>query len=211
MKPAVLSVFLCLLGALTGFEPSALLAQQSSENVQSGIRIVIANGQNGTNIVSQQSAVQPVVEILDNKNQPLPGAVVRFTAPKSGPTVRFANGEETAAVVADLKGMASVSGMVPVGTGPFRLDITAEYDDQMATAQLSQTNYASVAASGQPVLNNSMASGGEGHRGLSRGAKIGILLAVVAGAAAGIAIGLHGGSKKSSTSIGVGTPTVGAP
>lgn len=211
MKSAVISVVLSLLGGLTGFEPTLLFAQQSSANPSPHVKVIIVSGQNGANVLSKQSAVQPVVEVLDNNNKPLAGALVRFTAPRSGPTVRFPNDQDTLTVVADLKGVATATGMVPVGTGSFRVDVTAEYDDEMATAQLSQTNYPSVTLSGQPAMSNALTTSRENHHGLSRGAKVGILVAVVAAAAAGIAVGLHGGSKKTGTTVGVGTPTVGAP
>jgi hypothetical protein len=179
----------------------------------SALHIVVVSGEDGINIVKKKTAVQPVVEVRDRNNQPVAGAVVTFTLPNQGPGAVFLNGSRSVTVVSDATGRAAVVGMKPVGTGTFKISVSASSQDQVATAAISQVNVMTAAATAGGTAAGGGAAAGAG---LSAG-MIGIIVGVAAAAAIGIGVGLahHGGNSAPATptaTIGVGTGgTVGAP
>lgn len=174
--------------------------------------VVVVAGRNGTNILRPPSAAPPVIEVRDNADRPVAGAIVKFSAPESEPTVKFPNGRSSYSLVTDLSGRAVVENMTPVGTGKFQLDVTATYLDVYTTAMIRETNYSThklAMASTSLDAANQVPSPVE-HQGLSTGAKVGIIagIAVVAaGVGAYFAFRGHG----STGTVAAGTPTVGAP
>lgn len=180
-------------------------------SVDIGLHIVVLEGQNGINIVKKRAAVRPVVEVRDRTNMPVAGASVTFTAPNDDPSATFLNGSRSETLVTDQTAQATVASMKPEGTGTFKLTVTASFQGQTATATITQTNVMTAAeaaragARGTPVA-------GSATSGLSNKTVIGIVAGVVVAAAVGIGVGLSGGKSSSATSsVGVGTPTVGAP
>ena len=145
----------------------------------------------------------PAVQVLDDKNQPVQGALVVFFLPSQGPGGTFPDGSRNLTVSTDRNGRAAAAGIVPNNqTGQFSIRVSASYQGQTASAEITQVNVSGVSASGT------------GGGGLS--AKAWILIGVVAGAAVGGFLAARGGGSGSSTSgntgivITAGTPTVGA-
>jgi len=217
--------------------PGELLASISPEpgttiqdtNPVFKFHIDVVKGEDGVNIVKKKTAVQPVVEVRDKNNLPVSGAVVIFTAPGNGASAVFSNGSRSLTMITDSAGRASVAGMKPVGTGAFKLGVSASFHGQIATATVAQTNFATAAAASAAGASTAATSGGAAGgaaaggvatgaasgAGLSAGV-IGAIVGGVAAAAAGAAVAVthSGGSKPpSSISIGLGTgaPVVGAP
>lgn len=217
MNRSVLAVLLSCAVVMTGFEQD-LCAQtllpsiwERQEPVPapdlSELKINVISGEDGVNIVKKKTAVQPVVEVRDRNNVPVSGVVVNFTSPNSGPTVLFSNGGHTLSLVTDSTGRAAVSGMHPVGTGAFHLDVTASVQGHVvANTTIAQTNFLTAAA----------ATSGAGG-GLSTGLIIAIVAGVAAGAAVGIGVGLSGkGSSSAASAVsgtisGPGSATLGGP
>jgi hypothetical protein len=184
-----------------------------------GLDITVVDGDGGSNIVGKKSSTKPVVQVRDEKNQLLEGAVVTFIAPPDGPSVMFSNGLRTVTVMTDAEGRARAPSMRAVNGGSFRLQVSASFRGQMVSTSISQTNYESASeAKGKapagkpdtPVVNKSKG-------GLS-GTAIAIIIGAGAAAAVGIGVGLgHGSSTAAATTTttttigGPGTPTVGAP
>lgn len=222
---ACVAFALAVLGAANGFGsfPQNDQAQAgtagASAKIPEGLTIKVVSGQNGVNILKRRSAVAPVIQVLNQDNAPVGGAVVTFSAPEDGPGLKFSSGDRSTSAVTEMDGKASPAGLIPVEAGAFQITVSATYGDALrASATIDQTNYetaaealragASVPAQAASTDNAGVATK---SRRLSNGAIAGIIVAIAGAAAAGILLGLkHGGSSTSAT-IGVGTPTAGAP
>jgi hypothetical protein len=188
------------------------LAGQPGDNAQ--LRIQIIEGERGVNIIKKRSAVAPVVEVRDRNNRPAAGALVTFSAPDDGASLVFLNGSRSITVVAEADGRATTTGLTPINPGSFELSVAATYQSQVATASIKMTNVPSAAdaSSVEKAGTVATATAPSMHSGgLSKG-MIFLIAGVAAAAAAGLAFGLtHHGAKTQTTTIGVGTGTVGAP
>jgi hypothetical protein len=164
----------------------AAIAQQPP-----ALRIVVLEGEGAVNIIQQKTAVRPLVEVRDRNNLPVAGASVTFTIDGGGQGAVFAGGARTLTVTTNAAGLAAASGLNAVRSGAFRIQVQAAYQGQVATAAISQTNFATAAAANQAVASagdGSSAGGatggaaGGGGGGLSA-TTIGIVGAAVAGGA----------------------------
>jgi hypothetical protein len=184
-----------------------------------GFDISVVEGEGGSNIVDKKSSTKVVVQVRDDKNQALEGAVVTFTAPADGPSVIFSNGFRTATVLTDADGRAPAPSMRAVNGGSFSLDVSASFRGQTVNTTISQTNYESAAeAKGKPASTpEETAPTANKARTRLSGTTWAIILGAGAAAAVGIGVGLsHKGSSSSTTGssttiTGPGTPTVGQP
>jgi len=149
----------------------ALLGQQPS--TQPALRIVVLEGENGVNIIQQKTAVRPLVEVRDRNNVPVAGATVTF-AIGGGQPAAFAGGVQTLTVTTNAAGQAAATGFTALGPGAIQVQVQAAYQGQIATAAISQTNFATAAAASQA------GAAGGGGGGIS-GTTIGIAGAAVAG------------------------------
>ncbi len=168
------------------------------------LKIVILEGEGAINNIRQRTAREPIVEIQDENDRPVAGAVVVFALPDRGPSGVFANNQTSMTVTTNAQGRATGTGLRPNSVeGSFQVRVTASYQGQTASAIVSQSNGGS-----------GVAPGGGGGAG-----KIAAILVVVAGAAAGGAIaatrsGNKGGAAPapppaaSPTTFTPGTPTV---
>ncbi len=182
--------------------------------------ISVVDGEGASNVVGKKSSVKPSVEVRDEKNQLLEGAVVTFSAPADGPSVVFSNGLRTVTVMTDAQGFARTPAMRAVNAGSFRLQVSASFRGQMVSTSIALTNFDNAAeakgksgageSTDRPVANKK--TGG----GLS-GTAWAIILGAGAAAGVGIALALSHKSSTATTSTtsatigGPGTPTVGAP
>lgn len=153
-----------------------------SQPAQSGLRIVVLEGEDAVNVIQQKTAVRPLIEVRDRNNLPVAGATVTFTI-GAGQPAAFAGGAQTLTVTTNAAGQAAASGLNALGSGAVQIQVQSAYQGQIATAAISQTNVATAAAASQAGTAASSASGG----GLSTGATLGIVGGVVA--AGGIAVG----------------------
>lgn len=188
-----------LLFNLNAQPPTPPASQTSVPKIH--VDVLEGNGQ----LVNIKSRVNPapVVQVVDDANKPLQGALVVFFLPSQGPGGTFANGSRNLTVTADRNGRAVASGIVPNNqTGNFEIRASASFEGQTATATISQTNVSGISASST--------GGGISKKGLI------IILAVAGGIAGGVLAARGGGSSSSSAGSGgiiitAGTPTVGAP
>ena len=164
------------------------------------LKIRILEGNDVVNYFNQRTAQEPIVEVDDENNRPVAGALVLFKRPASGPGGFFPNGVKTLSVLTDAQGQAAARGLIVNGNaGQFDIEVTATYQGRSATTLVSQINQKPPA----PPARHGMSSG-----------KILAIVAVIAaaGAGAGIAAG-RGGGNNSSTSAGLPpspavTPTI---
>jgi len=165
--------------------------------VAPALRVVVLEGEDAVNIVQQKTAVRPLVEVRDRNNVPVAGATVTFTI-GGGQPAAFAGGVQTLTVTTNAAGQAAATGFNVLGPGAIQVQVQAAYQGQLATAAISQTNFATAAAASQAGAGGSGASGatsggaaGGGGGGLS-GTTLGIVGAAV-GAGAVAATQVTGG------------------
>ena len=147
------------------------------------LRIVVLEGEGAVNIIQQKTAVRPLVEVRDRNNLPVAGATVTFSIGGGGSGAAFAGGAQTLTVTTNAVGQAAASGLNAISSGALQIQVQAAYQGQIATAAISQTNFATAAAAAQ-------AGAGAGTGGGS-----------ASGAAGGAAGG--GGGGLSATTIGI--------
>jgi len=176
------------------FLSAALLA-----SAEPRLQIVVVEGQNAINNTKTHIGREPVIEVRDDKDAPVPGAVVTFQAPAEGPSVGFGNGESTFLTQTDESGRAIARGLKPNSSaGAFQIRVTVSAGGETASAVIDQTNAMPTEAK-------------------SNNKKI-LLIVLLGGAAAGgAAFAAMGGKSSSSTtnttsgSITAGSPSFGPP
>lgn len=175
-----------LAGVLT-----ALLQSQASV---AALRIVVLEGEDAVNVVQQKTAVRPLVEVRDRNNIPVAGAAVTFTIGGGSPAA-FAGGVQTLTVTTNAAGQAAAGGLNALGSGAFQIQVQAAYQGQIATAAISQTNFATAAAASQAGSAASGAGGGGGGISVTTIAIVGAAVAGGAVAATQVAGGGDGSGK----------------
>lgn len=190
---------LVLISLLGGQHLNVVLFAQ--ETASPKLKIIILEGEGAINNIRQRTAREPIVQVQDENNRPVAGALVLFTLPENGPSGTFANGSKTFMATTDAQGKATAKGLKPNKTeGQFQISIVATYQALKATAIVSQSNSAVAAA---------VAAGGVS------GKLIAILAIAGAAAAGGIVAATRGGGSTPAAvptvTVTTGTPTVGPP
>jgi hypothetical protein len=171
------------------------------------LNINVIGGAGAVNDVKQRTARDITVEIDDENDHPVAGAMVTFFAPNEGPGGSFVGDSHVLTVMTGPDGRAVAKDFRSNdAVGDYNIQVSAALGDETANATISQSNQ--VVAEAPPAKHSAMS-----------GKKIGLIIAAGAAVAVGAAVGLsHGGSSTGSGSstqtatIGVGgTPTVGAP
>lgn len=176
---------------------------QTPAGASPAIKVTIREGEGALNNIRTQQAKDPVVIVTDTAGRPVAGAQVTFTTPDLGASGLFPTGNSLT-VITGPDGMAVARGMKPNNVvGQFQIRVSAVHAGQTVRLAISQTNAAPQKASG----------GG--------GGKTALLVAILGGAAAGVAVGVtRSGSKSGSpgptqppagTSISAGGSSFGPP
>lgn len=176
---------------------AALVGQQPSGS----LRIVVIAGEGAVNIIQQKTAVAPVVEVRDRNNLPVPGATVTFSI--GGKGASFVGGMSTLTATTNAAGQATAAGLTPTAAGAVQVNVTAAFQGQLATAAITQTNFATAAQAAAAASGGGGASGsgaaagaGAGTGGGISATTIGIIGAAAAGGAvAAVQTGLIGGDS----------------
>jgi hypothetical protein len=170
------------------------------------LNINVVEGAGAVNNIRTRAAREFAVEVDDENDKPVAGAVVTFIAPNEGPGGTFAGDSQLLTVISDKDGRAVAGSFRPNSTvGDYKIQVTATFADQTANAAISQSNQALAVAAAKKSNK-----------------KVLILIAVAVAVAVGAGAGLagHGSSSSGSTSssttptatLGVGSgTTVGAP
>ena len=187
---------------------------------ETGLDITVVEGDGGANVVGKKSSTRPLVQVRDEKNQLLEGAIVTFIAPADGPSLVFGDGLRTVTVMTDGEGRARAPTMRAVNGGSFRLEVSASFRGQMVSTSIGETNYESASEAKE---KRSPEGGPSPKPNMNKGGLSGTAMAIIigAGAAAAVGIGVGLGHKGSSSSTattttsatigGPGTPTVTGP
>jgi hypothetical protein len=185
-----------------------LVASVGTQAQSAQLRIVVVEGEDAVNIVQQKTAVRPLVEVRDRNNLPVSGATVTFTI-GGGQPAAFAGGVQTLTVTTNAAGQAAAGGFNVLGAGSVQIQVQAAYQGQIATAAISQTNFATAAAAAQAGAGGGGASGASGGATAAGGGggvsatTIGIVGAAVAGGAvAATQTGVLGGEQELITYTG---------
>src|SRR5688572_7675819 len=141
--------------------------------VQKGLKIVVIEGEDAVNIIQQKTAVSPVVEVRDENDLPVGGVLLRFSI--RGNRAVFRGGLQELTATTDAAGRAAVTGVQPLGSGTYQIEVTASYQGQTVSSTISQTNFqtgadaARAERSGQPGQPTSATGGAGGAAGSSTG------------------------------------------
>lgn len=199
LQRSLLAVLLSVVAAITGLDLPASASQDAPSSAgqpqSSDLKIIVISGEDGVNIVKKKTAVQPVVEVRDKNDLPIAGIAVTFSTPSFGPSATFMNGTHSFTAVTDVAGRATVTGMQPVGTGSFKISVSASGAGVAGTAVIAQSNTLTVAGTAA---------------GASTGLIVGIVVGVAVAVGVGLGVGLSQGGKPTGT-IGGGTATIGPP
>jgi cell division protein FtsN len=166
----------------------------------SGLKLLVLAGDGAINNIKQRVARDPVVQVTDENDRPIAGVAITFALPDRGASGVFANGARSMTILTDAQGTASAVGLTPNAVaGDLPIQVSASYQGQTASAVITQTNAIAAGA------------------GMSA-ATIGIIGAVVAGAAVGAALALSGGDStpvvvrpSGTATVRTGGVTIGAP
>jgi hypothetical protein len=178
-----------------------------AESVQATVRIRVTEGDGAINSIRLRRAREPVVQVLDQRGEPIPGATVSFVLPGTGPSGTFGASGLSLTTQTDQRGMAVGRSLRPNQiAGQFRIRATASWRGAAAATTLVQTNAEPVAVSSSKKIAI-LALIGAGVAG-------GILAAVLGGGA-----GATGPAGAAATppppvpagSIAAGTPSLGPP
>ncbi|MBV8904517.1 MAG: hypothetical protein JOZ22_12865 [Acidobacteriia bacterium] len=172
----------------------------------SKLNINVIEGAGAVNNIRTRAPREFTVEVDDENDHPIAGAVVTFFAPNEGPGGSFAGDTQLLTVMTDKDGRAVATSYRPNGvTGDYKIQVTATFSDQTATASISQSNQAPSVAAAKSKSNK----------------KVLLIVAAAAAVAVGAGAGLAGGHGSSSSppssstttaTLGLGSgATVGAP
>ncbi len=181
-------------GRCAALAMAGVLALQAARPLQENpkLRIVILEGEGAINRVEQRTAREVIVQIEDENNKPVAGAIVVFLLPGNGAGGTFAEGGGVSTVTTNEKGQASARVQPNSSIGEYEIRVEAQFQDQTARAVIHQ---ATQAAPSPAAPSKAPASGPGPVAKKGSSAKWIAILAVAGGGAAGAALGLGGGSK----------------
>jgi hypothetical protein len=212
------------IGFIIVFIFSQVHGQAAVPQDPAGLRLNVVEGQGVVHDVRQRIEKPVIVDVTDDSNRPVTGAVIGFLLLSSGPGGAFDNARTAFTAVTDAMGRAVARFTPNDQVGTFQMIITASYQGQSATVTISQSNVSDEPQPG-PGPRTVPRTGGAGGGGGMSGSTIALLVAAAAGAVAlGVVVSQSGGdsSPQSPTPdnptgqptirIGVGSgPSVGAP
>lgn len=167
------------------------------------LKISVLEGEGSFNNIKRRVGRDSVVNVRNERDQPVSGAKVTFTLPAEGPGGAFADGQKIFVTMTDASGHAATAGFKPnLVEGRFQIRVKAVYGSREGMALISQSN---TAAGGVDA---------GGHH-----SKKYLLIAILGGgAAAGAVAATRGGHSAPSgpapvppTSVSVGAVAIGGP
>lgn len=159
------------------------------------LNINVVEGAGAVNNVRTRAAREFTVEVDDQDDHPVSGAVVTFYAPNEGAGGAFAGDTQLLTVVTDKDGRAVAGSFRPNSTvGDYNIQVTATLGDQTATATISQSNRALAVPQAKKSNKKVLAI---------------VLVAAAVAVGAGAGLAGHGGSSSSSSSSSTPTATLG--
>jgi len=175
--------------------PASLRAQAVSA---SKLKIMILDGEGAINSIKLGTAREPIVQVQDENDRPVAGAMVVFTLPDHGASGVFADGTKSLIVHTDTKGQAIARGLKPNQTpGQFKIRVDVSHQGTTTSSAVTQSN----------ALSATVAAGGISGKLIA-------ILAIVGGAVAAGAVAATSGGNETApppTTITPGRVTFGPP
>lgn len=197
-----------LLTAISVFLAGSVFAQQpnpapANAPVSAGtLKILVLEGKDQVNNIRVPMPADLVVEVQDENDRPVEGAMVSFQMPLMGPSGGFEGGVRNKDTITNPDGQASVSYTPNMESGRFTIQVKAMQAGRTGMITITQQN-------------STTGEGGQTKSWFSRHKKIVIVGAVVVAVGVGLGVGLTRGGSKSSNGTGLtitpGVPTVGGP
>ncbi|HTA42749.1 MAG TPA: hypothetical protein VK789_09895 [Bryobacteraceae bacterium] len=184
--------------------PAAAQQPQSAAQITGapmiqGLKILVLEGQGATNNIPRKVAIQPVIEVRDELDQPVEGATVIFRLPPNGAGGFFPGQKLTEDVKTDVRGQAGATGLIPNDRlGAFQINVTATSGNRIGQTLISQTNSTDMLSMGlakhkTPLWRNKYVLIGAAS----------VLVAAI------VLVATHSGSKNSTVTVTPGPVTVG--
>lgn len=176
----------------------AVSTASAQEPAKPRLQILVIGGEGSINNVKQRTAREPVVEVQDENNRPVAGAIVIFKVPNYGASGTFSNGSKMITVTTDQLGRAKASFTPDQVAGDLQMEVTASSAGRTASTVIHMQNVKAAAA--------------------ITGKAVAIIAAVAGAAAVGVVAATRGGGSTpapvtpvptSPTTITAGTGTVG--
>jgi hypothetical protein len=200
-----IAIFFFWAGALPAQQPKAPPANATPPSET--LKVIVLEGQDKVNNIRVPIAVDLVVEVRDQDDRPLEGALVNFQLPLMGPSGSFEGGVRNKEAITNVQGQGSASYTPNMEQGRLTIQVKATLAGQTGMTSIMQRNST------------------ENEPGQKTGSWIGrhkkLVILVAAGVVGGVLAGVltRGGSKSSSSSgtsattltITPGVPTVGGP
>src|SRR5262245_3648069 len=124
--------------------PSAARAQAVSVPT---LKILILDGEGAVNSIKLGTAREPIVQVEDENDRPVAGAMVVFTLPDRGASGIFADGTKSLIVHTDTKGQAVARGLKPNQTpGQFKIRVDVSHQGVTTSTAINQSNALASAA-----------------------------------------------------------------
>ncbi len=144
-----LTIVLALL-LVCGQSPELFAGQAAASGQTGGLRLTIVEGEGAVHNLRLRDERQVILDVTDANGRPVPGAVIGFLVPASGPGGNFSNGLNALSVVTDAAGRAIASFTPNTVAGRFQIIITASFQGQSATARVTQSIVAGDASGASP-------------------------------------------------------------
>jgi hypothetical protein len=198
-------IYLSLFAALSCQAQPVSGPQSGLVQSTGGLKIVVVEGEGAQNNVRTRSATQPLVEVRDDTDKPVPGAEVVFQLPPAGPGGVFNGWMRTQTARTGPDGRASTNGFAPnEEEGRFNIKVTATSGTKNTSAIIAQSN-----------TRGGGAAGGSQAKSKSNLWKV-LLVLGAAGLTGGIIAATRGGDNSSTVTtvpitISPGPVTVGGP
>jgi hypothetical protein len=194
--------------AIAAVLPATMLAQDASL-----LKLTVVSGNGAVHDLRTNSTVPTIVELRDDRDQPVLRGAVTFMLPETGPGGRFADGSRSLFVLTDPRGRATLTGFIPnQQEGPFQIAVEATASGNTARAMIRQFNNSVASFSASRPADPG--AGVTARRGSGAGTKILVTLVLGVAVAAGSIIALkNGGNGKTppTTTVSIGGVSVGGP
>jgi hypothetical protein len=107
----------------------------------SAFHLTVVAGDGAKHNIHEKFRIQPVVQVTDENDKPIQGATIVFTLPSKGPGGTFEHGRHSLTLNTDAGGRAGAYGIqLNKKLGSFKIDVTASYQGQTASASIAQTS-----------------------------------------------------------------------
>jgi len=113
---------------------------QTQSTMAEKLRVIVLQGQGATHEIERGLTALTVVEVRDENERPVEGAVVTFRLPESTQVGSFAGGRMSQTGRTNSQGQAGMVGFVPNQTaGSLTITVTAVFGNLMGRASISQS------------------------------------------------------------------------